>query len=160
MACIESSRKALLDTLDQLTHSQMTSLQDQQGWTIKDHIAHLTAWEHSVVYFLGGKPRSAGLKVDSSLLRDGSYDEINALIYARTKVFTLEEVLEGFHKVHQELLKLLEGMNDVDLKKEYREYVAEEGGDERIAMEVIYSNTAGHYAEHQGWIEGIVEAGV
>lgn len=113
-----------------------------------------------MVYFLEGKPRSAGLEVDASVFRDGSYDEINALIFERRKAFTLEEVLDGFHKVHQDLLKLLDRITDVDLKKAYREYVAEEGEDERIAMEVIYSNTAGHYAEHQGWIERIVEAGV
>jgi hypothetical protein len=156
VASIDSARTALTETLDQLTNQQMTDLHDPQGWTVKDHIAHLSAWERSVVYFLGGRPRSAGLKIDPSLYREGSDDEINAVLYQRSKKIPLEVVLEEFREVHQELMKMLEGLTDADLQKTYGEYVAEEGGDERIAMDVVYSNTTGHFKEHQGWIGGIV----
>jgi hypothetical protein len=153
---IASARTALMETLDQLTNQQMTDLHDPHGWTVKDHIAHLSAWEHSVVYFLGGRPRSAELKIDLSLYREGSDDEINAVLYQRSKEIPLEVVLEEFHEVYQELMKMLQGLTNADLQKTYGEYVAEEGGDERIAIDVVYSNTTGHFKEHLDSIRGIV----
>jgi hypothetical protein len=156
VASIESAKTALVETLDQLTHQQMTDLHDLEGWTVKDHIVHLSAWERSVVYFMGGKPRSAGLRVDPSLYRDGETDEINAVIYHHTQELPLDVVLEEFDEVHQELMQLVDDLTDADLQKSYGEYVTEEGGDERTAMAVVYSNTTAHFKEHQGWIEGIV----
>lgn len=156
LAGIEQARANLVKGLEQLTNQQMTTIQDAQGWTVKDHIAHIAAWERSAVFFLRGKPRYAGLRVDPALYMNGSADEVNAAMFQQSKEIPLETVLAEFHDVHQELLELLRILTDIDLQKKYPEYLPEEPGDDRTAMEVIYSNTTGHFDEHLGWIEELV----
>jgi hypothetical protein len=156
LTSIEHARTNLVKALEQLTNQQMTTIQDAQGWTVKDHLAHISSWERSVVFFLRGKPRSAGLGVDPALYMHGSADEVNAAMFQQSKAIPLETVLAEFHAVHQELLQLLQTLTDIDLQKKYREYLPEELGDDRTAMEVIYGNTTGHFGEHLGWIEEMI----
>ena len=47
-------------------------------------------------------------------------------------------------------------LTDADLHKPYREYLPDEAGDNRSAIEVITSNTISHYQEHLDWIETLV----
>ena len=81
LATIESTWASLDAALDRLTDRQKTRLKDAQGWTVKDHLIHLPAWERSVVFFLQGQPRHAGLGVDEALYENGSADDVNAAIH-------------------------------------------------------------------------------
>ena len=58
---IEDAWHIINQAIDSLSKAQMTTLRDDEGWTVKDHIAHMTAWERSALYFLQGKPRHEGL---------------------------------------------------------------------------------------------------
>jgi len=159
LADIQRSWDALNVTLERLTESQMTLLQDEQGWTVKDHLIHLMRWERSVVFFLQNQPRHAGLGVDEALYLNGSVDEINAVIFQQCKDLPLQDALAQFRDVHQQLLKLLQPLTDVDLQKPYRHYLPDEPGDDEgpPALNVIYGNSAHHFAEHQSWIEALVK---
>lgn len=42
---MDRSGMSLNNLLGRLTETQMSSLKDAQGWTIKDHIIHMIAWE-------------------------------------------------------------------------------------------------------------------
>ena len=75
------SWQELNSLLDQLTEAQATGPQDAEGWTAKDHVIHMTAWERSVVFFLQGKPRHEGLGVEEQLYRTGDDDAINDAVY-------------------------------------------------------------------------------
>jgi hypothetical protein len=156
LATIESAWASLEAALDRLTDRQKTTLKDAQGWTIKDHLIHLTAWERSVVFFLQGRPRYAGLDVAQALYENGSADDVNAVIFHQRKAMPLAEAAAQFGKVHQQLIQLLEPLTDADLQKPYQAFLPEELGDDRIALDVIYSNTAGHFGEHLDWIETLV----
>lgn len=159
LATIQASWTNLNIALDRLTDLQKTSLTDPQGWTVKDHLIHLSAWEHSVAFFLQGQPRHTGLGVDEAMYEMGSVDQVNQAIYQQRKDMPLSEALLQFKQVHQQLMKLVEPLSDADLQKPYQEYLPDKIGDERTAMQVIYDNTTGHYEEHQGWIEALVGNG-
>ena len=58
---IETGWKALNAAVDLMTVTQLTEINDAQGWSVKDHLFHLVVWENSAVFFLSGEPRSAGL---------------------------------------------------------------------------------------------------
>jgi len=149
---------ALNAALDRLTEAHMTTITDAQGWTVKDHIIHLTAWERSVVFFLQGKPRHAGLGVDEALYLKGTDDEINAVIFQQRKDRPLSDAFAQFRDVHQQLLTLLQPLTDADLQKPYRHYLPNEpgDGDGPSASNVIYGNSADHFTEHLAWIEALV----
>ena len=156
---IERAWAALDTALGRLTEAQLTTPADAQGWTAKDHIIHMTAWERSVVFFLQDQPRHAGLGVDEALYRRGNADEINAVIYWQRHKLPLADALAQFRDVHQQLLALLQPLTDADLLKPYRHYLpAEPGeGDGPLAVNVIYWNTADHFSEHLAWIEALVD---
>ena len=159
LADIERAWLALNAALDRLTETQMTRVTDAQGWTVKDHIIHLTHWERSVVFFLQGKPRHAGLGVDEAIYLKSADDEINAVIYQQRKDLPLSDALAQFRDAHQQLLTLLQPLTDADLQKPYRHYLPDEpgDGDGPPAISVIYGNSAHHFAEHLVWIEALVD---
>ncbi len=155
---IERTWAALNAALDRLTETQMTTIRDAQGWTVKDHLIHLAHWERSVVFFLQGKPRHAGLDVDEALYLNSNDDEINAVIFQGRKDDPFGEALAQFRDIHQQLLKLLQPLTDADLQQPYRHYLPNEPGegDGPPAINVIYGNSAHHFAEHLAWIEALV----
>jgi hypothetical protein len=155
---IDRTWVALNTALDRLTEPQMTTLRDAEGWTVKDHVIHLTAWERSTVFFLQGRPRHEGLGVDETVYLNGTDDDINAVIYQQRKDLPLAEALAQFRRTHQELMALLQPLTDEALNRRYRHYLPDEPGkgDGPPAINVIYGNTAHHFAEHLTWIEALV----
>jgi hypothetical protein len=156
LAAIEPAWVTLIAELDRLTDGQKTSIKDAQGWSVKDHLIHMAAWERSVVFFLQGQPRYAGLEVDQALYKNGTFDDINAAIFQQHKAMSLAEAMAQLRDVHRQLMQLLQPLTDADLQKPYRAYLPDELGDDRLAIDVIYSNTAGHFREHLDWIETLV----
>lgn len=150
---------ALHAELEDLTEAQMTTMRDAQGWTVKDHLIHLAAWERSVVFLLQRKARHEGLGVDEDLYLNGGEDEINDVIYRQYKDLPLDAALDQLRNVHRELLDILHAMSDSDLQKPYREYLPDElsDRDDSPIIDLIYGNTAYHFTEHLGWIEGLVD---
>ncbi len=158
MADIAESWARLNAFLSRLTPDQLTTLHDTEGWAVKDHVIHLTHWERSVIYFLRHTPRYQGLGVAEKLYLEGSEDDINAAIHEQTHNLPLAEALSQFREAHQQLLALLEPLTNADLQKRYHEYLPDEpgAGGGPLAFDVIYSNTADHFAAHLGWIETLV----
>src|SRR5687767_977074 len=107
MSEIESSWSNLNTALDRLREAQLTEPKDDNGWAVKDHLAHLAAWERSMVYMLQGKPRHEGLGVDEELYLNGDDDEINAAIQERTKDMPPAEALAELRNVHNQLMRML-----------------------------------------------------
>lgn len=156
LATIEPAWVSLNAALDRMTDRQKTTIKDTQGWTVKDHLIHISAWEGSVVFFLQGQPRNAGLGVDQALYENGSTDDINVAVFQQRKELPLAEALAQFRNVHRQLMQLLQPLTDADLRQPYRHYLPDELGDNRIAIDIVYSNTAGHFEEHLNWIETLV----
>jgi hypothetical protein len=159
LADIERAWAALSSLLDRLTDAQMTTLRDAQGWTVKDHVIHLTAWERSLVFFLQGKPRHDGLGVDAAVYLNGPDDEINAVIRQQRQHVPLAEARAQFRRIHQQLLTVLQPLTEADLNRRYRHYLPDEpgDGDGPPALQVISGNSAHHFAEHLAWIQALVE---
>lgn len=155
---IEASWTKLNEALDRLTPEQMTEIRDPEGWSVKDHLVHMDAWERSVVVFLQGRPRHEGLGVDEQIYDRGDDDEINAAIQEQRKDISLSEALSELREVHGQLVSLLEPMTDDDMYKANSDFQPASSGerDERPIAGMIYSNTANHFTEHQEWIESLV----
>jgi hypothetical protein len=155
---INRSWLALNDALDNLSEDQLTNIHDAEGWSAKDHITHMAAWERSVVYFLQGKPRHEGLGVGEELYLNDSEDDINAAVREQKKDLSLAEARAELNGVHRQLLDLLAPMTDIDLRKSHHEYLPDEPGDDdgRPAFDVIYGNSASHFTQHLAWIKTLV----
>ena len=155
MEQIDSTWTALQDALDRLDETQLSMVKDNAGWAVKDHILHLAAWERSVVFLLQSRPRHVGLGVDEALYRDGSYDEINAIIFKRGAELPVTEALARLRDVHAQMMALLEDLSEADLFKSYGHYLPDEGGEGPPVINIVYGNTADHFAEHLDWMEAL-----
>ena len=155
---IESSWSKLNAALDRLSEAQLTNPTDAEGWSVKDHLTHMAAWERSMVFMLQGKPRHEGLGVDEALYLNGDDDEINAAIQKKFNDMSPAEALAELRNVHNQLMNLLDGLSDEDLQKPYSHYLPNEPGerDNNPVLHKIHSNTANHFNEHLGWIQSLI----
>ena len=163
MQFIAQSWDELNDALDGLTEEQATGIKDENGWTVKDHVIHMAAWERSIVYMLNRKPRHEGLGVSEQVYLEGNDDSINAAIYTERHDMPLAEAREQFTSTHQELMAIVEPMSEDELGKPYRYFLPDEprpdeprDGDGPPAYGMLMGNTAGHFKEHLEWIKSLV----
>ena len=154
---IDRSWAALNSLLAGLSETKMTAAHDEHGWTVKDHLTHMAAWEDSVVVFLQGKPRCGALGVDEALFESGSFDGMNEIIQRLRQHLSLPEAMAQLKSTHTRLMSLLQPLSDADLNQPLRHFLpTSPATDRRRAMDLIHDNTADHFSEHLAWIEALV----
>lgn len=157
LAAIDQNWSALNNALAQLSTTTMTTVRDDHAWTVKDHLIHLYYWERGALYFLQGRPRHEGLDIAEQIYLSDDADVINEAIFQQQRSLPLDRALAQLQALQAELLAALEPLTDADLQKRYRHYLPDEpgDGDGPPAINVIYGNSAGHFAEHLAWIEAL-----
>ena len=155
---IQRARAALEQTISQLSAAQLVAPGPYEGWSVKDHLAHLAIWEQGLAALLQGRPRYAAMHVDEETYLSADTDGLNAIIYQHNKDRSLAEVLAAFRQAHQQTLAALAGLTDADLFKTYSHYQPDEPGEDsgEPILRWIAGNTYEHYAEHQAWIQALV----
>ena len=149
LEAIRRHRAELEATIEPLSNDQLKAA-PAGGWSIHDHLAHITAWERSAVALLQGKPRHEGLGVDGTTYATHDVDAVNHDIFNRNHARPIEDVLADFRQSHEELLAVLAGMTDEDLQKPYSHYLPDEPGEETDTpvLEWVAGNSYHHYVEH------------
>jgi hypothetical protein len=141
--------------LDDLSQEQWTQVKNPDGWAVKDHVAHLSAWENSVIYLLTSKPRHEGLGVPEDIYLSHDFDKINDVIFQNHKDVPLEQVRSESQRIHADYVKHIEARSEEELKLPYRHFLPDEPGegDGPPVVAFVYSDGAPHYREHQQWME-------
>lgn len=161
MEHIERDWAAINRLLDSLSESQWGEIRNADGWAIKDHVAHLTAWERSVIALLtGGRSQHEGLGVTEDVCLSGDLDTINAAIFDVHQHEPLNVVRTQFQATHEELCQIIESLTDEDINRPYTHYLPDEpgDGDGPPVINLVYGNTAHHFRTHQAWIEEMLAA--
>lgn len=154
---IERSFGALEEVLSNLGESQLTA-RGPEGWSIKDHLAHLTTWELGVAELLLRRSRYAAMGVEEAVSAGKTTDEINELIFRRRQHRTLTEILDDFQAVHEQMVQVLERMGWEDLMQPYVSFLPEGAtGPQEPVINWVAGNTYGHFEEHRGWILRLLE---
>ncbi len=156
---LEVGYRALDEWNCRLNDAQFLARQASTDWSIKDHIAHLAAYEAGIAALLRRQPRWAAMGLDEKLVRDSeSFDDINAALYLLHKDRTTAEVLTAFHDAHQQLLAALEQLTDAELFKPYADYQPHDPAANPVdpVLGWIIGNTYEHYAEHRPWVEELL----
>ncbi len=140
---------ALERAFEGLSDSQM-SLPDEGGWSIKDNLAHLAAWEHFMRFCYFRKlPAAEVLGIDESILKQLDENGVNAVLYQRDKDRSTADILAAIRKEHEQLL--------ADLAKMSFEQIMEpldpNDPQKRPLLGWILGNTYDHYKEHRARIE-------
>jgi hypothetical protein len=153
---IRSARSDLEQALGRLSDEQLVA-PGADGWSAKDHLAHLIVWEQGLVALLEHRPRYIDMGLDEATYLSGDTDRLNTIFYQRSKDRPLPEVLDEFRRSHQHVLDVLARLSEDDLYRTYSHYQPDEPGEDSGApiLGWIAGNTYEHYAEHQGWIEAL-----
>ncbi|MGB2696186.1 MAG: DinB family protein [Dehalococcoidia bacterium] len=155
---IQRSRAALEQTISQLSDAQLVAPGPSEGWSARDHLAHLTIWEQGLAALLQGHPRYTTMGLDEQTYLNTDEVGLNEIIYQHNKDRSLTEVLAAFQQAHQQVLAALAGLTDADLFLTYSHDQPDEPGEDSGApiLGWIAGNTYDHYAEHQAWIQALV----
>ena len=154
---IASEWAALQDVIGRLSEVQLTRPGRDGGWSIKDHVAHITGWEEYLLGVLAHDPAHRAFGLDAATFETLDTDGLNARLYERSRHLPLQEVLVASKRTHQRVLESLAAVSDDDLGKTIAA-LAGDPSDSRTLVWKVAANTYEHYAEHRGWILEQLEA--
>ena len=151
---IHNSRAALDQVAGQLNERQLATPGPDGGWAVKDHLAHLAAWEHKLLAMIQGQPGYVGLQVDATTYEHSDTDELNAILHERFKALSPAAALAESRQSYQQLMATIERLSAADLGAPY---APGDPDDQRRIIDGIIDNTYDHYDEHRAAIEQIAE---
>lgn len=155
IAPIEKGWSALAALVDSLGPGGL-ELRGQGRWAVKDHLAHVAAWELSLLALLDGEDRLTAMGAAGAA---DDTDAINEAIWLAHRDDSPEHALGAGRRAHEALMHRLGAMSDADLRRSYNHYQPNDPrdpGDDRPVLEWVAGNTYEHYAEHAGDIAQIV----
>jgi len=118
-----------------------------EGWSFKDHLAHLTAWRRMVLGYLDGQPQHVGLGLDPAVTAEGE-EAINAALHQRDQAKPWPQVLAEFRQAYDALTARLAAYTEADWQQPYP--LTPSTG--RPRLDNIEGNTFWHDDEHLGWV--------
>ncbi len=156
---IDASWRRLMETMTASPAERYAELRDHAGWSALDHMAHVTAWERSVLFPLMGRPRHQGLGVsDDEFAMD--FDPLNEIIRQQTAGQGYREIMESALQEHQALANMIDASSLEELWQPSSELCPDqrEQQRERPFLVILMSDTSEHYEEHRGYIEKILDS--
>ena len=147
---IQSERKSLEETLSTLTPTQMLLPGVDGEWSVKDALAHISAWERRMINWVGS--HLAGTLPEIPLPWD--VERMNSETYNQVKNNTLSEVQAEFRQSYQDSLALVKSLSEAQLEVTYAD---------TWPMGPLWTGIAAnmnwHYKEHRSdilkWLEKI-----
>lgn len=140
LKALAASRAELDAALAGLTDEQMTEPGVLNDWTVKDILAHLTAWEVELVTVLGKLARGQTPKPVGET--DAETNALNAKWHKDYQSRPLDRVLEDYQAVRPQSIRQVERLTEADLTTP-RKWLKG-----RPLLELILAETIEHDAEH------------
>lgn len=156
---VDAGWNDLQNYLASLSFEQVLNPTDAAGWTAKDHLTHLAAWEDSVWALLEGKPRAEYMGLTPELWATEDYDAINAVLRDKYKDMDIGALRGWFFGVHERLVEKVRSLPEAELMRPYNTYQPGSKWD-LPAIHWVIIDTYEHYEEHREWIANIVSGWV
>jgi uncharacterized damage-inducible protein DinB len=153
MPRIEAAWNQLVELVNQIEDAAGLNQVGADGWTVKDHLAHVAAWEHSLLALIEGRDRSGAMGLHEPL---EEIDAINEAIRKLHATDTGDEALGYFRDSHAQLMAAIGKLDDADLEKPYSHYQLADPDEARPVVGWVAGNTYEHYAEHIDWINQLI----
>lgn len=151
---IERAHQDMLRVLALMGDAEKTAPILQDGWSVKDSLAHLAAWENVAmdriaVYKRGEEPTSwlEGFSIDENGAAD-QVEKINTHLFERNKNRALDDVLRDFHAAYQRAVETVDALTQDEIFDPDHFPMR----DHQPLLSVIANDTYAHYDEHIDWI--------
>ena len=149
MSAIRREWKLLMDVVDRIDEQKMTT-PDENGWSPKDNLAHLSEWMNSLMgYHMDKRPAEEVMRLTSEQTEGWDMEVINPVLYERNKDRSTEDVLDELKQTYEKLLAKLDATPFEDLlKPRYAE-----DPEKRPLLLWVLGDTTEHFAEHRETVE-------
>ncbi|MDQ2886854.1 MAG: ClbS/DfsB family four-helix bundle protein [Chloroflexota bacterium] len=153
LAKVSNGYNAFERLLAPLSEEQMLASELNDGWSVKDNIAHITSWHRRLLELLQAAERRRAPAQIPGTLDDAEVDQINARFYQENKALALNAVLQQFRTTYIQVVAAIQALSDEDLTSTQRfDWLQGE-----TLWQVVEGDTYGHYQEHteiiQAWLE-------
>jgi uncharacterized protein (TIGR03083 family) len=154
---LSADRQQLEQAINGLSEEELTR-PGPEGWSVKDHLAHIIVWERSGLALMAGEDRAAAVGIDRDFYENGETDAQNEILYQQHKDRSLDDVLAEFREVRAKTIEAVSQLSDEELHQPYSHFQPSDPSNQTPAIEVIIGNSTEHDLEHLEWIRGILEA--
>lgn len=153
VAEIENEWEMLTDLLDSLEAAEMEAPVLENGWSVKDILAHVMSWEQNLIKWVG--QLLAGRDPERPFSGDDWIDRVNEQVYNAHRRAPLDEVEGAFYRSHEEVMEMVEELApEVLLAPERFKWL--QGAP---LWRMVAANTNWHYREHRGLIADSLRSG-
>ena len=149
---IRRERFLLEQALSKFCQGEMLTPVFTSGWSAKDIVAHIIAWEQIMLKWIDYALR--GEMPEDVPETDAEADAVNARIFGDNQNRDLVGILREFKSSHQEAIKRIEETPEEELNKPAKPPWKEE----RTLWWIISVNTWEHYREHREQLEKWMES--
>jgi len=143
---LDESRRALHQAIQGLSEEEMTQVQVEGVWTIKDVLGHITSWEE---FCLKPLQRYAdGAPFEATVIED--YLALNEELAARKQDTPLDVILDELDAIRQELMATASKLS----AEQWEQRVIFPWGDEGAVAEMLdelYQHELEHVHAIQQW---------
>jgi hypothetical protein len=143
-----------VSSIDRLTDQQWLEPKDAVGWSVKDHVSHVTQWDVAVVeLFRNAVPMQHVLGIPDAEWTLDDYGAMNERIRQRTIGDSIDTVKVDRDATWTALLATLETLSDDQLAAPPGEAGLNVGDESApTLMQELVGYLGGHYAEHLSYI--------
>ena len=152
LANIRDERAALDEIVVAISDDVLEVAGPDGGWSVKDHLSHIAAWERMIVAHLsdGSDAAIAGMAPD--VYERASLDRINSHLYELHRDDLVAAVRVEFAAAHAAIVAFIKAMPESRLGDVYWD----DDPSGRTVLAKISGDTYLHYREHAGWIAELV----
>ena len=150
---IEVDWAALEASLADLTEQQLAQICDENGWSIKDHLAHIAHWEEVLLMMFLDIPFEDTMRIPYG--KYPVFEDVNENMRRQWVDFSSTAILSRLRRVHQQLMAKLSPLSDDDLQIPIRQFFSNlwiPEIEDRKMEEFIQIHTDSHYRDHTAWI--------
>ena len=137
---------------------QMVVPTDEAGWNVRDHIAHLCAWQSIWFAFLEKQFHWDAFGIDEDQYRNNSTDEVNEILRDMTRNLSPADALDMLDESTQALRELVLATGEDILLMPASKFHAGWVGlmpNARV-LDIVWVASTRHFHEHRAYIERIV----
>ena len=149
MKLIRGEREGLEHVLAGLSEGQMTRPGVENGWSVKDLMAHIIDWEGRLVQWIEESLRGEVPQRPAPGMTWDDLDRLNKQTYVLNKDRDLGDVLADFHRSYERALATVEALPEEDLVDPQR-FAWREGAP---LWHMVAANMWEHYQEHRESID-------
>ena len=153
---IERAWRPYAEYIRGLTPEQLEGPTDAAGWTVKDHITHVAAWEGGIRSLLQGDSRHEGMGVSEEDLALDDEDEINERVRQANGGISAQDVVEESVLRHEGFIMELEALPEEAVYRKRSEFTKQDDPKNRFFGEWVWGSSGAHFREHLRYILSLI----